>query len=138
MHPRLDLQSVDQSVEQYFSTGLASNTKKSYRAGQKHYLSFCQQSATVPFPASENILCHFVSILADRGMAHSTIKCICLLSASCTSQGVCQDDKVWLLKLSQVLRGIQTLQPEQLKFVRLPIKTSYTEPHQRIMGCRRG
>jgi len=72
--PGLDLQSVNKAVERYFSTGLASGTKKTYQAGQRHYLSFCEQSAIAPLPASENTLCRFVAVLADKGIAHSTIK----------------------------------------------------------------
>ena len=69
----LDLQPVDRAVECYFSTGLASATRKTYQADQRHYLLFCVQLGIFPVPASEDT-CRFVAVLASQGIAHSTIK----------------------------------------------------------------
>ena len=37
---------MDRDVEHYFSRGLATATRKTYQAGQRHYMEFCNNSPT--------------------------------------------------------------------------------------------
>ena len=63
---------------------------------------------TVPLPASEDTLCRFVSILAEKGIANTSIKVY--LSAVCQlhiAGGLPDPGQQNMAKLSQVLRGIQ-------------------------------
>lgn len=58
-------------VRDLVTESLASSTRK---AGQKRYLSFCQDSHSNPFPLMEDQLCGFVAHLAEDGLKHSSIK----------------------------------------------------------------
>jgi len=63
-----------------------------------------------------------VAVLADKGIAHSTIKVY--LSATRQlhiAKGLPDPGRGNMAKLSQVLRGIQSSQLGQSKLVRLPI-----------------
>lgn len=109
-------------MERYFSAGLAAATKKTYQAGQRHYLAFCTQSGISPVPASEDTLCRFAAVLASKGIAHSTMRVY--LSATRQlhiAKGLPDPGIENMAKLSQVLRGIRSTQPGKSKFVRMPI-----------------
>ena len=107
---RLDLDTVDQDVEHYFSRGLATTTHKTYQAGQRYYLEFCEQVTVSPLPASESTLRRFVTVLANNGIAHSTVKVY--LSATRQlhiAKGLPEPRMEKMPRLSQVLKGIQNL-----------------------------
>ena len=109
-------------MEHYFSRGLATATRKTYQAGQRHYLEFCEQATIPPFPASESTLCRFMSVLANNGIAHSTIKAY--LSATRQlhiAQGLPEPRMEKMPRLSQVLRGVRNTQPTKSRFTRRPI-----------------
>ena len=113
---------MDRAVERYFSAGLAAATRKTYQAGQKHYLTFCRQSGISPVPATEDTLCRFAAVLASKGIAHSTVK----VYLSATHQlhiekGLPDPGIENMAKLSQVLRGIRSTQSGKSNFVRRPI-----------------
>ena len=113
---------MDRDVEHYFSRGLATATRKTYQAGQRHYLEFCEQATIPPFPALESTLCRFVSVLANNGIAHSTIKVY--LSATRQlhiAQGLPEPRMEKMPRLSQVLRGVRITQPTKSRFTRRPI-----------------
>ena len=118
----LDLDTVDQDVEHYFSRGLATTTHKTYQAGQRYYLEFCEQVTVSPLPASESTLCQFVTVLANNGIAHSTVKVY--LSATRQlhiAKGLPEPRTEKMPRLSQVLKGIRTTQPTKSRFTRLLI-----------------
>ena len=113
---------MDRDVEYYFSRGLATATRKTYQAGQRHYLEFCEQATIPPLPASESTLCCFVTVLANNGIAHSTIKVY--LSATRQlhiAKGLLEPRMEKMPRLSQVLRGVRTTQPTKSWFTRLLI-----------------
>ena len=113
---------MDRAVEQYFSAGLAEATRKTYQAGQKHYLSFCESSDTPPYPVSEETLCRFAAVLANKGIAHSTIKVYISATRQLQLSKGLPDTRVEAMaKLAQVLRGVRSSSSGSSKFARLPI-----------------
>ena len=106
---------ANQDVEHYFSRGLATATRKTYQAGQRHYLEFCEQATIPPLLALKSKLCRFVTVLANNGIAHSTIKVY--LSATRQlhiTKGLPEPRMEKMPRLSQVLRGIRTTQPTKV------------------------
>ena len=74
----MDVSQLENLVQFYFSKGLAQSTQRTYKAGQNRFLKFCQENGiTAPLPLSENLVCYFVSVLADQGLKHRTVKVIC-------------------------------------------------------------
>lgn len=65
---------LGKSLQSYYLQGLAKSTQKTYTSAKSRFLTFCSQACTSPLPLSENVLCFYVSYLADEGLAHATIK----------------------------------------------------------------
>ena len=61
---RFDNASLDNAVEQYFSQGLASATRKVYTAGIQKFIELCNQLHGTLSPTPKQLLCKFVSYLA--------------------------------------------------------------------------
>jgi len=71
----LDLTSLDATVQELFSAGLAPSTQKSYRSGSKRFIGFCERFRIAkPFPVSEQVLVYFVALLYRDGLSSGTIK----------------------------------------------------------------
>ena len=70
----LDLQELDQTVQRYFTAGLAPSSHKTYRAAECRYLDFCSSFALISLPTSEELLCYFSACLGQQGLAHKTIR----------------------------------------------------------------
>ncbi len=71
---RLDIAELDRYVQKFFSKGLAESTQRTYGAGQRRYLAFCEAGQLEPLPASEAVLCRFAAYLAKSGLRFRTIK----------------------------------------------------------------
>ena len=55
--------------------GLAPATNKAYRTAVNRFSAFCMKyNITTPFPVKELLLCRFVTVLAEEGLAPATIK----------------------------------------------------------------
>ena len=64
-----------QTVQELFSSGLAPATLKVYRTNANRYTSFCVlYNVTQTFPASKDVLTHFVAHLCKEGLKAGTIK----------------------------------------------------------------
>jgi len=70
----LDLQELDQTVQQYFTAGLAPSSHKTYQTAECRYLGFCSNFALTPLPTSEELLCYFSACLGQQGLAHTSIR----------------------------------------------------------------
>ena len=71
----MDIQSLDATVQELFSAGLAPATLKVYRTGTNRYILFCVlYNVTQPFPVSEDVLTRFVAHLYKEGLKAGTIK----------------------------------------------------------------
>ena len=71
---RLDVARLDQVVHSLYQAGLAQSTQKTYAAGKKRYIDFCEKTAAAPLPAIEKQLCRFVAYLKEEGLRHQTVK----------------------------------------------------------------
>ena len=71
---RLDVRELDKGVRVLFAKGLANSTQRTYSAGQKRYLTFCEAGNFTPVPATERLLCRFVTFLTKEGLKLRTIK----------------------------------------------------------------
>ena len=72
---RLDLSSLDSTVQRLFTSGLAVSTQKVYGSGSRRYNNFCDlYSVSYPYPMSENILVQFALYLYTNGVKAGTIK----------------------------------------------------------------
>ena len=67
-HPVLDTLLV-----QYLTLGFAPSIRRTYQAGVRCYLQFCNLFNIVPFPASSLTLCYFCVHIACQ-VSHKTIK----------------------------------------------------------------
>lgn len=56
---------VDRAVESYFRAELAS-TQRSYDSAKEIFLQFCSGAQCSPLPVTEQLLCRYVSYLADQ------------------------------------------------------------------------
>ena len=64
---------LDRLLIQYQSLGVAPSTRRTYQAGVRSYLLFCDQFTIPPFPASPLTLRYFCSHIAGH-VSHKTIK----------------------------------------------------------------
>ena len=72
---RLDLTTLDPSVQHYFQHGLAPSTQRTYNTAMKCFHTFCvTYNVLNPFPLTEYLLCCFAAYLADQTLAPQTIK----------------------------------------------------------------
>lgn len=114
------------SVQHYFEQGLASSTRKTYLAGQRRFLTFCNSIAEPALPASEDTLQMFVCRLAREGLAHQTIKVyLSGIRNMHVSAGLHEEfAKQMTPKMELVLRGIKKEAAKSLpQRQRLPITT---------------
>lgn len=119
----MDVQELDQSVEFYFQNGLAGSTRKTYSSAKHRYAKFCSEKGFSPLPTSENLLCRYVSSLANENISHNTIKCyLSAIRHLHIEQGFGDPNISEMARLEQVLKGIKSTQAKKInKRVRLPI-----------------
>ena len=70
---RLDISELGLTAKGYFMKGLADSTQRDYQSSQNRFLAFCRQANYKAVPASETVLCHFVSYMAKQKLKHKTI-----------------------------------------------------------------
>ena len=123
--PRLDIPSVDRAVDSYFRSGLAPSTYRAYVSGIQQYIAICEQLHTEPTPTSEQLLCRFCTILANKGSSHSTIKVyLSAVRQLHVQRSQCMPTISAMPRLCQVLRGIKMVQASTGKAAqhqRLPV-----------------
>ena len=68
------LTDLDMRAQYLMNKGLRDSTHATYNSAQKRYFSFCTLYKYQPLPATEKILCNFVTFLAYEGLAYSTIR----------------------------------------------------------------
>ena len=62
------------AMRKYYSQGAAPATRRSYKAGTRQYIRFCQQSSLSSIPTSEKTLLLCATHLATHGLTYATIK----------------------------------------------------------------
>ena len=102
------------SVRKYFQQGLAPSTQRSYDSAKAQFINFCSSAGSYPLPLSENLLCFYVSFLADKGLAHSSIKCYLAAARHLQiSHGLPDPNIGDMPRLKQIIRGIKSFQAKQ-------------------------
>ena len=118
----MDLISLGPVVQRLLQAGLAPSTQRTYAAGKKKYLGFCQQCGVLALPITEQKLLSFVAFMSQQGLKYQTMKCY--LSAVRHLQVTCGggDPKVENMPLLELaLRGTRKEQSGIPKRTRLPI-----------------
>ncbi len=117
------LATMNRDLNLYLSNSLASNTKKSYSAGEKQFLNFCfgfkLHELGPILPASEAVLCYFAVFLA-KSVKHATIKSYLFAVKHLHLENSFNLDLGKCLRLQYVLRGIKRYQGKSSK-IRRPI-----------------
>lgn len=63
------LDTLGRFVESYFHNGLAPSTIQAYDFAKHKYFHFGVRTNTSPLPLNENLLCRYVTYLADDGLS---------------------------------------------------------------------
>lgn len=101
-------------------------------AGKK-YLLFCQQSATVPLPVTEQKLLNFVALMANQRLRHQTMKSYLSTVRHLQIECGCGDPRVESMpRLELILRGVKREQAGVEKRTRLPITPLVLERLHRV------
>ena len=107
----MDIRSLDRTVQELFTAGLASSTQKVYRTGTNRYNSFCVlYNIQKPFPLYEDVLTHFVAYLYKEGLKPGTMKSY--LAATLYTQialGLGNPHMEDMARLEYVIRGVKRL-----------------------------
>ena len=107
----MDLQELDRSVEFFFRNGLANSTQRTYNSAKKRYIMFCSSVNLPPLPVTEQLLCRFVSYLANQSLTHSTIKgYLAGVRHLHIAEGLGDPRISAMAQLEQVLRGVKLTQ----------------------------
>ena len=65
---QLALSNLEDTVQHYYTEGLAASTRKAYSSGQKQFLDFCSlYKIDNVLPVTQDILCYFVAFLGKNG-----------------------------------------------------------------------
>ena len=71
---RLDIASLEQSVQSYCHQALAQSTKCTYSVPVSIFLNFCDTYHIIdPLPVSETLLCSYTAFLGNQGLAPQSI-----------------------------------------------------------------
>ena len=108
-------------MEYYFQQGLAPSSKRVYKSA---IISFCQQFHFNPLPATETLLCQYVSYLATQNIMHSTIKVYLSAIRHLHIENHMSDPHMAsMARLEQVVKGVKRDQAHKLpnQRTRLPI-----------------
>ena len=102
---------MNRAVDSYFRSGLAPSTNRTYVSGIQQYVAICEQLHTEPTPTSEQLLCRFCTILANKGSSHSTIKVyLSAVRQLHVQRSQCMPTISAMPRLCQVLQGIKIVQ----------------------------
>jgi site-specific recombinase XerD len=64
---------IQRNLNRYLAESLAPNTQSAYRKAWDDYLSWCQGHDLRPLPAAAAVIGAYLTYLADKGLAYSTI-----------------------------------------------------------------
>ena len=82
------------------------STQRSYSSAKRRFLSFCNDSQLSPLPLTEQLLCRYVSFLADQKLSPKTIKLYLSAARHLQISMNLHDPKLGeMARLEQVIRG---------------------------------
>ena len=119
---RLVVPSLGLIVQELFAAGLAASSQRTYRSGERRYVTFCQAYNLVPFPATEPVLAAFVAMLYTQGLASGTVKSY-LAAVRHAQIAIGQGDPQIgaMPQLEYVLKGLKRRTSGRQQRTRLPI-----------------
>ena len=131
----MDIHSLDDALQGYYSAALATSTHKTYKAAERRYVSFCEKFGVNPLPASESTLCYFVTWLGQEGLQHSTIRTyLSGIRQIQIAHGFPDPKFDSLPRLRQIVQGVKVVAGLQgrSKRIRLPITPSILRKMKQI------
>lgn len=123
----MDLAELDRIAGNLFTNGLAESSQRSYRCGQRRYILFCERGVLTAVPATEMVLCYFVSQLAKEGLKHRTMKVyLAAVRHLHVEEGRTDPFEQPMNRLRYILRGVKREEAKKASGsrVRLPITPS--------------
>ena len=130
---QLDVGTLGTTVQRLLQAGLAPTTQRSYMAGKKKYLLFCQETSIPHLPVTEVKLLNLVAYLSNQELKHQTVKCylstVRHLQIECGG-GDPRAESMLLLALA--LRSTKREQAGVEKRTRLPITPLILEKLRRV------
>ena len=123
---RLDLTSLDATVQELFSAGIAPSTQKTYRSGSKRFIHFCEQyGISEPFPVNEQVLVYFVASLYRGGLSGGTVKSyLAAVRHAQIALGLGDPHSAEMPQLEYVSKGVKKMTAARVARTRLPITPS--------------
>ena len=71
----MDIPALDPALYYYCSQRIAQTTARTYSVGLRRFENFCARfDIAHPFPVAEQLLCYFVTALANEGLLPATIR----------------------------------------------------------------
>ena len=117
---RLDVASLVPTVHQLFAAGLAPSTRRAYKSGAVRYARFCSMANRPPFPAREETVMLFVSLLHKEGLAPGTVKSyLAAVRFEQISRGMGDPEIGKMPRLEYVVKGMKRRAPRAVR-CRLP------------------
>lgn len=101
-----ELRDLQVKANEYFYSGLANNTHRTYSSAQRQYLEFCDKHGLKPLPGDETTLILFITHLAQRIKPQSIKVYMAGVRALHISNGY-HNPLTDTIKLKQTLRGIE-------------------------------
>ena len=106
IHTTCSFDQLQVNAQEYFRSGLADSTHRTYTAAQRQFLSFCDTYGLSPLPASEDTLILFVTHLAARIKPQSISVYLAGIRSLHVANGY-SNPLLPGLRLKQTLRGIE-------------------------------
>ena len=104
----MDIRTLDPAVQRFYQTALADSTKKTYKAGKKHYAEFCSEYNIKPLPVSETELCYFAAYLGEQGLMESSMKgYLSAIREWQISKGLSDPHAAAMPQLRQIMKGVK-------------------------------
>ena len=111
-------------VQELFAAGLAASSQRSYRTGERKYITFCQSYNLVPFPVTEPTLIAFVAMLYTQRLAAGTVKSYLAAVRHAQIAIGLGDPRIGAMpQLEYVLKGLKRRASGRQRRIRLPITT---------------
>ena len=118
----MDVTSLGTTVQRLLQAGLAQSTQRTYSAGKRKYLTYCQEAGVLSLPATEQKLIGFVAYAVNQGLKHQTVKCYLSAVRHLQVEWGGGDPRVESMpSLALVLRGTKREQAGTPKRTCLPI-----------------
>ena len=116
---------LEESLQEYFTSGLATGTLRAYTSAKKRYMQFCSHFKLAPLPLTEKTVGLFATYLAAQGLTPQSITSyISAIRHLQIAAGLGAPQTEQWAGLHYVIRGIKRTHADMPNRVRLPITPS--------------